>query len=193
MSHKILSVLLSLAILILFGFSPVDRPVTSVDRYLVAREMMNPIGSVELSESARSLVSRFQNALAAIDVSVRESSCRSREGTTLYGTYNDETKELTLCEGALQDSRAYVDTLVHESWHTVQDCLDGMDNSGSIALSQETPELSARIISDVPSRDLEDVRSLYAEEKQLTELEARYMEKHPEVVLSALKICARRG
>ncbi|MEG3439135.1 hypothetical protein V0288_18560 [Pannus brasiliensis CCIBt3594] len=206
---KILFVFLGITSAIVVGFPSLGQRISIEPQFFVScnnnslgfisfekcRESIEPgqPGSLHFTDSERLLVDRLKTALGDIKVTVREESCESRKGTTLYGSYNDETKKLILCQGALANSRAYIDTLAHESWHVVQDCLNGMETNNSIALSEKNPSFFARIQGDIPERILDDVKKLYPEEKQMTELEARFMEKQPNEVWKALKACATRS
>lgn len=209
MKKKILFVFLGITSAIVVGFPSLGQRISIEPQFFVScdnsnagfvsfekcRESIEPgqPGSLQFTDSERLLVDRLKAALGDLNVTVREESCESRQGTTLYGSYNDQSKKLILCQGALANSRAYIDTLAHESWHVVQDCLDGMETNNSIALSEKNPSFFARIQGDMPSRILDDVKKLYPAEKQMTELEARFMEKQPIEVWRALRVCADRS
>jgi transcriptional regulator CtsR len=149
-------------------------------------------GLVKFPSSSTSLVNQFKLALSQINVVVQDQSCHQKAGETLYGVYNRGTKKITMCKGSFKNHKKYLETLIHESWHAVQDCLDGMNNTDATALSEVQPELFTRILQETSFQDWNDVIALYPEEQKVSELEARFMENHPQVVLKALNMCARK-
>ncbi|MGA1263131.1 MAG: hypothetical protein ACO331_04385, partial [Prochlorothrix sp.] len=148
------------------------------------------------------LVTQLMGALQNIGVVVAKKSCANEvggaagaDGTTgavLYGYYDIQDNEMVLCVNNTKDnSQAMANTLVHESWHTVQDCAAGLDNAESVAIfAGDTSEQFETVVSGLSVSDITTLLALYPEEQLVTEAEARYMENYPSQVLEALAVCA---
>jgi hypothetical protein len=140
---------------------------------------------------------RFRTALQSLGVPVHKRYCRDDPGEITFGYYQPQTNQMVLCTNNMENnSQEMIDTLVHESWHTVQDCLDGLGNEESISvieweLFKGNDRIAKEIISSLSKLDFENIRDLYPEEQKLGEAEARYMEDHPNSVLEALNICSQ--
>ncbi len=140
-----------------------------------------------------SLVSRFELALQRINVPIKYSDpqCIGQPNSVTFGFYQPGDNVMVICPAALENKQTFEETLIHESWHTVQDCLGGLDNSKVIALSEVYPEMFKNILGATSLKDFNDVISLYGAEQQKAELEARYMEDKPDLVLEGLNKCAK--
>ncbi|MDJ0509461.1 MAG: hypothetical protein QNJ64_09445 [Crocosphaera sp.] len=140
-----------------------------------------------------SLLSRFELALQRINVPIKYSDphCVSEPNTIIFGFYRPDDNVIVLCPAALENKQAFEETLIHESWHTVQDCIGGLSNSKVIALSEVHPEMFQNILGATSLKDFNDVISLYGAEQQKAELEARYMQDKPDLVLEGLNKCAK--
>lgn len=138
------------------------------------------------------LVTQFMGALRAIGVPVAKKACADEEGVISYGYYDVEVNEMVLCVNNTKDnSQAMINTLVHESWHTVQDCAAGLENSEDVAIfAGDTSEQFETVVSGLSVSDITTLLALYPEEQLVTEAEARYMENYPSQVLEALAVCA---
>jgi len=139
------------------------------------------------------LVTQLMSALQAIGVGVAKKSCAdAEEGAVLYGYYEVEANEMVLCVNNTKDnSPAMTNTLVHESWHTVQDCAAGLDNGETVAIfAGDTMDQFETVVSGLSVSDITTLLALYPEEQLVTEAEARYMENYPSQVLEALAVCA---
>ncbi|GFE69713.1 hypothetical protein [Chroococcus sp. FPU101] len=148
-------------------------------------------GLPKLSTKDSLLVNQFQMALSKIGVSFYHEFCKSESGKTLYGFYSPVKNAMTLCRGSNKDSKEYIDTLAHESWRTVQDCIDGLENKEITALSELSHQVFIAIVGS-PSylNDYLKVLRSYPVEQSRTDLEALYMARRPDVVLKGLKACA---
>ncbi|MGK7940345.1 MAG: hypothetical protein AB4062_09390 [Crocosphaera sp.] len=140
-----------------------------------------------------SLVSRFELALQRINVPIKYSDpeCVGQPNSITFGFYQSNDNVLVICPAALENKQIFEETLIHESWHTVQDCLAGLDNPKVIALSEVYPEMFQNILGATSLKDFNDVISLYDARQHKAELEARYMEDKPDLVLEGLNRCAK--
>ena len=143
------------------------------------------------------IVFQFRTMLHNLGVPIYKKSCLSKEDSISYGYYTPGTNIMVLCTNNTGDNTPQmINTLVHESWHTVQDCLDGLNNEESIALIEwellkGDDRFAKEIISSLSQLDFESIRDLYPEEEKLGEAEARYMADRPNSVLQALNICSQ--
>lgn len=150
-------------------------------------------GSSGSSPIQNSLVAKFQYALAKIQVPLvngNADECSSKPGAVLLGFYLPKENRLVMCPAASKNQQQYINTLTHESWHVVQDCMDGIENSSVTALSEKYPEVFTQVLAGISLSDFQTTIALYPGEQQIGEMEARYMEDHSQTVLNGLQICA---
>lgn len=133
------------------------------------------------------LQSQFTNKLESLGVPVTHSSCEDKPNT--LGYYNPASNTMVICELAKSSPEEFLATLIHESWHVVQDCLGGFKNSESIAVSARYPDFLPTVISQSTLENWVITLTQYPDEQQVGELEARFMEDYPEAVLKSLDIC----
>ena len=132
-------------------------------------------------------ISQFEKALAEIGVPINYQKC---EEAGLLGMYNHASNRMIICEFTQEFSQKQIyETLVHESWHTVQDCMDGLENTSRIALSQAYPKFRQEVLGGISLKDFAIMGQAYSKEQHLTESEARFMENKPELVLEWLGRC----
>lgn len=118
--------------------------------------------------------------------------------TNYLGYYHPGTATMTLCV----HHHGYThDTLVHESWHVVQDCLDGQVGDGKLlsmgeALNQmaatQTDKSLTRVWANhmaqgITEQELAHVKRAYPSRQVALEWEATVMEKSPDAVINALR------
>jgi hypothetical protein len=138
------------------------------------------------------LTTQFYTALGRLSIPVQHRTCDSDK---TLGYYDLSTNEMVLCMNNLQDDQAEIEaTLIHESWHVVQDCEDGLNNASYRPMSLRHGS-SANIdlmASSLQRADMRTIENHYDPEDRPHEIEARYMEKHPDLVLQGLNACAIR-
>ena len=136
-------------------------------------------------------ITRFELALAKLNVPVIYTKCPEIEqGFVLYGFYSPVTNQMTICDETQKDSQRQIyETLVHESWHTVQDCIAGLDNPNILALSQAVPKFRQEVLGGISVEDFVTMDQAYSKEDRLTESEARFMQNKPQLVLEWLGRC----
>ena len=158
---------------------------------------------------------QFYQQWAEIGVKVIRKDCSDPDSPSptlsspplTYGLYYPDLNLLQLCENQTKaNPKQTLDTIVHESWHIVQDCQAGFQgNSGNIipivsgnspvrALVQALGQTSITgMLSQLSPGDLADLQTLYAPEDLGVEIEARFLQNYPETVLEALERCPRSG
>ncbi|MBD2256750.1 hypothetical protein [Pseudanabaena sp. FACHB-2040] len=138
------------------------------------------------------LSTQFYTALGRLSIPVLHKDCESDK---TLGYYDLSSNEMVLCMNNLQDDHVEIEaTLIHESWHVVQDCEDGLDNASYRPMSLRHGD-SANLdlmASSLQRADLRTIENHYNPEDRPHEIEARYMEHHPDLVLQALNACAIR-
>jgi hypothetical protein len=136
-------------------------------------------------------ITKFEQALAKLNVPVIYTKCEElKPGFVLYGFYSPVTNQMTICDETKKDSQRQVyETLVHESWHTVQDCIAGLNNPSILALSQAVPKFRQEVLGGISVEDFVTMDQAYSKEDRLTESEARFMQNKPQLVLEWLGRC----
>jgi hypothetical protein len=136
-------------------------------------------------------ITKFEQALAKLNVPVIYTKCEElKPGLILYGFYSPVTNQMTICDETQKDSQRQVyETLVHESWHTVQDCIAGLDNPNILALSQAVPKFRQEVLGGISVEDFVTMDQAYSKDERLTESEARFMSNKPQLVLEWLGRC----
>jgi hypothetical protein len=136
-------------------------------------------------------ITKFEQALAKLNVPVIYTKCPEiKPGFVLYGFYSPVTNQMTICDETKKDSQRQIyETLVHESWHTVQDCIAGLDNPNILALSQAVPKFRQEVLGGISVEDFVTMDQAYSKDERLTESEARFMENKPQLVLEWLGRC----
>jgi hypothetical protein len=132
---------------------------------------------------------RFLSAFAKLDIPVKYEAC---EKATTVGTYNPAKNIVILCEAYRNKGESLeIETLAHEGWHVVQDCMTGLKDAELRPVSEGNPVLFASMNEGLTLADMGNL-SLYDAEDLPYEIEAFAMEKKPEAVLKALDACASR-
>jgi len=136
-------------------------------------------------------ITKFEQALAKLGVPVIYTKCEElKPGFVLYGFYSPVTNRMTICDETQKDSQRQIyETLVHESWHTVQDCIAGLDNPSILALSQAVPKFRQEVLGGISVEDFVTMDQAYSKDERLTESEARFMSNKPQLVLEWLGRC----
>jgi hypothetical protein len=136
-------------------------------------------------------ITKFEQALAKLNVPVIYTKCPEiKPGFVLYGFYSSVTNQMTICDETKKDSQRQIyETLVHESWHSVQDCIAGMNNTNILALSQAVPTFRQEVLGGISVEDFVTMDQAYSKDERLTESEARFMSNKPELVLEWLGRC----
>ena len=136
-------------------------------------------------------ITKFEQALAKLNVPVIYTKCEElKPGFVLYGFYSPVTNQMTICDETKKDSQRQIyETLVHESWHTVQDCIAGLNNPSILALSQAVPKFRQEVLGGISVEDFVTMDQAYSKEDRLTESEARFMQNKPQLVLEWLGRC----
>jgi hypothetical protein len=141
------------------------------------------VSDVEVIQNEKQ--SRFLSAFAKLKIPVKSKKC---EEATTVAFYNFAQNVMYLCQGHKHEGSELIETLAHEGWHVVQDCVDGLQNSEIHPVSQDKPALFASMVDGLTVSDLSNLK-LYDSEDLPYEVEAFTMEKHPEIVLKGLNAC----
>lgn len=139
-----------------------------------------------------SLDAQFYAALAQLAIPILHQDC---ESSKTLGYYNISSNEMVFCVNNLKDNPEEFElTLVHESWHVVQDCEDGLANDGyePVTLRHGDSTDLDLMASRLERADLRTIQNSYEPEDRPYEIEARYMEHHPDLVLAGLEACLSR-
>lgn len=150
---------------------------------------LNPAGSSS-AIPATSLDTQFYTALERLDISISRQNCDSNR---TLGYYEIDSNKMVICANNLKGNQhEYEATLIHESWHVVQDCADGLDNGTYTPVSLANGDSASldSMASRLDRVNLRIIQSSYDAQDQPYEIEARYMEDHPELVLQGLITCA---
>jgi hypothetical protein len=132
---------------------------------------------------------RFLNAFTKLGIPVKYKAC---EKATTVGTYNPATNVIVMCEAHRNKGESLeIETLAHEGWHVVQDCMTGLKDAELKPVSEGNPALFASMNEGLTLADMGNL-SLYNAEDLPYEIEAFAMEKNPEAVLKALDACASK-
>jgi hypothetical protein len=132
---------------------------------------------------------RFLSAFAKLGISVKYEACQK---ATTIGTYNPATNVVVMCEAYKNKGETLeIETLAHEGWHVVQDCVTGLKDAELRLVSEGNPALFASMSEGLTVADMGNL-SLYNVEDLPYEIEAFAMEKNPEAVLKALNACTSK-
>jgi hypothetical protein len=144
-------------------------------------------GRPKLFPTYEQKITQFEQALARIGIPINYQKC---EESGLLGMYNSASNRMIICELTQEFSQKEIyETLVHESWHTVQDCIAGLDNPNTLALSQAVPKFRQEVLGGISLEDFATMSQAYSKEQHLTESEARFMQNKPQLVLEWLGRC----
>jgi hypothetical protein len=156
--------------------------------YLITPRCINlsHLEKFELETASNSLEYRFVRALAKLNIPVMYDRC---EKDTTVGYYSLVKNKVVLCQDYKDEGyELLVETLAHESWHVVQDCLTGLKDSKLKAVSSKNHIVFDYIVNQLTVGDKNNLE-LYDSEALPYEIEAFVMEKHPDIVLKGLKVC----
>lgn len=132
-------------------------------------------------------ISKFERALASLSIPLIYTKC-DKDG--LLGFYDPRINRMTVCDLTQKFSqREIYETLIHESWHTVQDCIAGLDNATVLALSKTRPDFFQTVLGGISLADFFTVVKAYPKSQYMEESEARFMQDKPELVLDGLRRC----
>ena len=134
-----------------------------------------------------SLKEKFFYSIKKLGIPIVNENCRPG----LMGSYQPGKNKMILCQNNIKSDDLYIETLAHESWHIIQDCVGNLDDSEVVPVTTGNFPLFKSILSSLNSSDISNL-SLYDSEKLPYEVEAFAMEKHPDVVLKGLDACASR-
>jgi hypothetical protein len=138
-------------------------------------------GRPKLFPTYEQKITQFEQALARIGIPINYQKC---DESGLLGMYNSASNRMIVCELTQEFSQKEIyETLVHESWHTVQDCIAGLDNPNTLALSQAVPKFRQEVLGGISLEDFATMSQAYSKEQHLTESEARFMQNKPQLVL----------
>jgi hypothetical protein len=144
-------------------------------------------GRPKLFPTYEQKITQFEQALARIGIPINYQKC---DESGLLGMYNSASNRMIVCELTQEFSQKEIyETLVHESWHTVQDCIAGLDNPNTLALSQAVPKFRQEVLGGISLEDFATMSQAYSKEQHLTESEARFMQNKPQLVLEWLGRC----
>ena len=144
-------------------------------------------GRPKLFPTYEQKITQFEQALAQIGITISYQKC---DESGLLGMYNSASNRMIVCELTQEFSQKEIyETLVHESWHTVQDCIAGLDNSNTLALSQTVPKFRQEVLGGISLEDFATMAQAYSKQQHLTESEARFMQNKPQLVLEWLGRC----
>lgn len=144
-------------------------------------------GRPKLFPTYEQKITQFEQALARIGIPINYQKC---DESGLLGMYNSASNRMIVCELTQEFSQKEIyETLVHESWHTVQDCIAGLDNPNTLALSQTVPKFRQEVLGGISLEDFATMSQAYSKEQHLTESEARFMQNKPQLVLEWLGRC----
>lgn len=144
-------------------------------------------GRPQLFPMYESKIAQFETALVKIGVPVSYQEC---EEGNLLGFYVPAENRMTICKLTQEVSQRQIyETLVHESWHTVQDCMSGINNASTMSISQAYPEFRQQVLGGISLGDFAVMGTSYDKSQHLTESEARFMQNKPELVLEWLGRC----
>ena len=144
-------------------------------------------GRPKLFPTYEQKITQFEQALAQIGIPISYQKC---DKSGLLGMYNSASNRMIICELAQEVSQKEIyATLVHESWHTVQDCIAGLDNPNILPLSQAVPKFRQEVLGGISLADFDIMEKAYAKEQRVAESEARFMENKPQLVLEWLGRC----
>ncbi|HEY9735385.1 MAG TPA: hypothetical protein V6D06_03850 [Trichocoleus sp.] len=180
------------------GAAPPASAQAGVVTYCDSTHLM-PAGTIQCVDLNRftatneiTLETQFYTALGRLSIPVLRQEC---ESSRTLGYYDLESNEMVLCVNNLKDDQRETElTLIHESWHAVQDCEDGLENGSYEPVTMRGGDSSDLnlMASSLQRADLRTIENHYNPEDRPYEIEARYMENHPDLVLQALNACAVR-
>lgn len=131
------------------------------------------------------LEAKFMRALEKVGVNVGYEECEPQK----LGYYNSGSNQMVICSNNTKSNELYLETLAHESWHVVQDCVAGLDNPITVPVTEKDLPAFQSMFDGLKFSDLRNL-TLYDSEDLPYEVEAFYMEKRPDDVLQGLKSCA---
>ncbi|ACK71349.1 hypothetical protein PCC7424_2945 [Gloeothece citriformis PCC 7424] len=144
---------------------------------------------VILSLDQQNLVNEYHELLNQVKIPISYEQCEQQPGLILYGYYDRIDNLMVLCKDAIKQSHEYVETLVHESWHAVQDCIDGLDNSEITPFLTKDPDLLTMMLNNLTPTEVENILHNYEKVDQAYEIEAFFLQKYPNLVLKGLNTC----
>lgn len=134
-----------------------------------------------------SLKEKFFRSIKKLGVSIVYENCKPG----LYGSYTSGLNKMTLCQNSITNNALLIETLAHESWHIVQDCVGDLNDGTFKPVTEGNPQWFKSMVNNLNYSDLTNL-TLYESKELPYEIEAFAMEKHPDVVLEGLNACANR-
>lgn len=132
-----------------------------------------------------SLKDQFFQKIQKIGVSIVYEKCRAG----LLGSYHPGLNKMTVCQNNITSNDLFIETLAHESWHLVQDCVGNLNDGIAEPVTKGNAQWFKSMIKNLNASDLDNL-SLYESQDLPHEVEAFAMEKHPDLVLKGLDACA---
>ena len=114
-------------------------------------------------------------------------ACESSGEGVVMGWYTGQKDFMVLCYGTRRDIN---ETLTHEAVHVVQDCRDGLNNSGLVGPNKT---FYRELASNLSENKAKNITKLYSRDQWVLETEAFYFEDKPALVSNALaNVCGAR-
>jgi len=132
-----------------------------------------------------SLKEKFFRSIQKLNIPIVYETCEPQK----LGSYLPGKNQMVLCQNNIDSEQQYIETLAHESWHVVQDCVGNLDDGIIIPVTIGNAPGFQSLLNSLNDSDLGNL-SLYDSEDLPYEVEAFAMEKHPELVLKGLDACA---
>lgn len=156
---------------------------TNVDRWLAT--FCNNQAATPSIATSYSLKENFFRSIKKLGIPIVYETCEPGQ----LGAYHSGQNKMIICQNNIESDDKYIETLAHESWHVVQDCVGGLANNEIHPVSTGDPSLFQSMLNKLNHSDLSNL-TLYESEDLPYEVEAFAMEKYPDVVLKGLDMCA---
>lgn len=134
---------------------------------------------------AISLKEKLLRSIKKLGITISYENCSPNH----LGSYHSGENKMIICQNNIQSEDKYIETLAHESWHMVQDCVGDLNDGKIFPVSVGNSSWFQSMANTLNSSDLRNL-SLYESEDLPYEVEAFAMAKHPDLVLKGLDACA---
>lgn len=134
---------------------------------------------------AISLKDKLLRSIKKLGIAISYEDCSPNK----LGSYYPGQNKMIICQNNIESEDKYIETLAHESWHIVQDCVGDLNDGKIFPVSVGNHSWFQSMANNLNSSDLGNL-SLYESEDLPYEVEAYAMEKHPDLVLKGLDACA---
>jgi hypothetical protein len=140
-----------------------------------------------LSKEEELIISKLSAGLAKLGVPISHQDCPPG----VLGYYNLISNNMVMCTLATTNPYGYMETLLHESVHVVQDYLDGSYTDSAMTIGSRYPGWSAEVGNGLSNFKKQHVMKNYPIKKQwLFEFEAYYFMQYPDKIIKLLNMCA---